>query len=169
MGNPEQVRPRRPLARRRPTVIRALAALGALALLGGACGDSPTEPPTAAIEGAWSLALEVGEIDSTPELGDAECQIGDAAVEIDGEGSAFTGSVDGTITCAYIGENVEEPLFGDRITSGTLAGDAVSFEIGTWEFTGTIDGDSMHGEVAIDIVVEGEPTVLDGTWSAERS
>lgn len=144
------------------------AALAALAVLAGACGDSPTEPPAAAVEGSWSLSLEVGEIDSAPQPGQAECQMIDAAVEIDGNGSEFTGTVEGAITCALIGTGVRGPTFGESITGGTLDGDEVRFEIGSWEFTGTMAADSMYGDVGIDITVDGEPKILDGTWSGSR-
>lgn len=131
-----------------------------------ACDDTPAEPDPP-LTGSWLYTMFTEEIGDMPQPGDAQCQIFEATMELSQQGTQFDGTIDGTINCAVIGES-PEVVFSDQVTNGRLEGDEVSFDIGTWESTGTLLDDSMAGDIRMDLLVDGVQTDLNGEWSATR-
>ena len=137
--------------------------IGVLVLLLGACSDTPAESSTVEM---WTYIMLTERLNDTPQPGEAQCQIIGANLTLLRKDGEFQGTVDGTMTCAVIGSI--QFSFDQQVTAGVVTADSVGFRIGTWEHRGRVANGSMSGTAAIDVLIDGAETSLNGVWAAAR-
>ena len=145
----------------------------ALGLLTGCGSEGPTAPPAPpTVGGIWSYV-------APSLLGDFLGSPLDCAYELEMDLVQSAMSFSGTyrnalLVCDLNGRT--QPVDGGSgvVVNGTIEGNSVRFDIDAEDIqnTGTIDGDSMEGDVSIVLIVIVSPdtdtVVVRGRWSAVR-
>jgi hypothetical protein len=152
-----------------------------LALALSACGDDdPTDPGNQDIVGQWSYVIT----DATG--GGSSCDVTGVTLTITRAGQELSGTIaaagtnNGTCTQAGTGATAQITFNGTGpLENVALNGNSVAFTIpraftspqlfGDWVSTGTLSGNSMSGDAAIVLRINGTVTDLDGTWTATRN
>lgn len=127
-----------------------------------ACSDS-SGPKIADVSGAWSYNV------TGLAGGGLSCNIGGVTVTLSQTGATFTGSFgSGVLSCGSAGTF---NFTGGTVASGTVSGNAVSFNFGTqdWVHNGTLSGNTIAGSTTVRLVPSsGQVVVLLGSFSMVR-
>lgn len=139
-----------------------------------ACGDgivAPQQPPNS-VAGMWvyqALGLS-GSFFGTPITCDYDLEM-----FIPGSGPSFVGTYnDARLICSLTGAPQLIDFGGGDIVSGSLDGNKVTFDVDseTIHNSGTLVGDSMSGQVEVELVVQVnsqiDTVLVVGGWSAIR-
>lgn len=157
----------------RTTGSRYGVALGALTIVAAGCRELTAPPPAPlTVAGNWSYIASnlTGSFFGDP-IG---CEY-ELRMSIDGTGPTFAGTYRGArLVCDLFGTPQLVDAGEGDIVGGTLSGSAVQFDFDTETIrnTGTLSGEGMTGDVAIQLVVHYDLTIdtvlVTGPWSATR-
>jgi hypothetical protein len=152
---------------------KGCAAILATAVIVTGCGDDePTGPDPADVVGQWSYVITdaVG--------GGFTCSVTGITLTFNRIGEIVDGTIlavgDDNLTCVGSGGTQANDFNGEgNLEDVAVNGSNVGFTIptfhGPWESTGTVNGNSMGGNVVMPLEFSASTIVMNGTWSATRN
>ena len=138
------------------------------ALLAAACGGDSSGPGSnnaVPLTGSWSYSTS-----NLSAIG-VTCNSSGTILTVTQVGSTFSGTYSGgTLSCTSSSGTVSGAVGSGVVVSGSLVGNAVSFDLDTsdWRNTGSVTGNSMSGTVTVRVVVSGTLYTLTGAFGAAR-
>jgi len=153
--------------RKIPTLLSVLSLATTLAGCGGDSVTGLTEVTD--LSGSWTYAAP--NMTGTIQGFTVVCGFSNVPLTISQTGDTFTGSTNGgSFSCSIAGQS-DGGVFGGRIiVNGEVDDIDVEFDFDgpDWHHSGTIDGNSMSGQVTAIIELSTGSVVLRGGWSAAR-
>lgn len=144
--------------------VAGLLVVGMVGVEGCGGSDATGPSPSASITGTWHMSL------SNLTANGVTCSASDITLELQANGSGFSGTYHGIMACGPTGGQASGSSIAGTIAHGSRNGSQVSFDFDTSELhhTGTINGDSMSGSANYQLNFTSGLTIVSGSWTATR-